>query len=91
MWKLTKKKKWEFEIYLIYLEGRKPGKEMDAHQLFYLERILSQACCSVYFFLEKEVQRLHHFSLKFYFHTKPSSTDKQNIAANCNEIKLHWW
>lgn len=87
--KTYKEKRWELEI---YLKGRKPGKKKckasNGFTCFW--NILCHWPAALAF-STKEVQRLCHFALKFCFHTKPSSTDKQNIETNCNGIKLHWW
>lgn len=67
---------------------------MQALQLSYLflEHLCHRpAALFGFFFLEKGVQKLHIFSLKLCFHTKLSSTDKQNTEINYNGIKLHWW
>lgn len=67
------------------MKGRNPGKETSFWNTFCL------SFAAFFFSLEKEFQRSHRFSLKFCFHTKPWSTDKQNIQTNSSGIKLHQW
>lgn len=45
----------------------------------------------LYFFSWKGSSQISQFLLKFCFHTKLSSTKKQNMETNCNGIKLHQW
>lgn len=89
MWELIKKKSENLKA--TWKEESQVKKRKPSNCFTRFWNIFCHRPAALFFFLEKEVQRLHNFSLKFWFHTKPSSTDIQNIETNCNGIKLHWW